>query len=284
MRSSAALALSAFIVALTPPSPAAADTAIKNQRKNWPVTVEARYGLHWEGLKVGWLNTKSSFTADSYNITGHVKVRVLFGKFKWWGSANVSGVLASGIPQLATYSLAWHQKRKKKDVFIRMGFKDRIATDIAVTPPPKVRSDTVPLLPIHKADAFDPLSAVLMLTKADENPPCKRRVGIFDGKQRYDIVLTPKRLKRLPSRSGKGAREIAYVCRITYEPVAGHRANADTKSFAANRKAEIVIRRVPGTAMLIPYSVTIPTAWGTASMVTDRIKVVTGAAKYVFKQ
>jgi hypothetical protein len=58
-----------------------------------------------------------------------------------------------------------------------------------------------------------------------------------------------------------------------YEPVAGHRNNADTKTFAANRDFELVLRRIPGTEMLIPYSVTIPTSWGTGSMVTEKIEV-----------
>lgn len=283
VRSSAKLALLALSLALAHPSPATADKAVKNQRKSWPVAVDTRYRLQWEGMKVGWLNVKSNFTANSYSVTGSAKVRVLFGKFKWWGSASTSGELVEGVPQPVTYSLAWHQKRKKKNLLIRMGFKDRIATDIDVTPPPKVRPDTVPLLPDHKADAFDPLSAILMLTKVDKRPPCKRRVGVFDGKQRYDIVLTPKRSKHLSRSARKATRKHTYVCRITYEPVAGHRDNADTKTIAANRNAEIVMRRVPGTTIAIPYSFTVATAWGTATMVTDRIKVVTATGKYVYK-
>jgi hypothetical protein len=284
LRSSAKLALFVICLALAHLTPATADMAAKNQHKNWPVAIDASYQLLWGGMKVGGLDIKSSFTAHSYNVSGSAKVRVLFGKFKWWGSADVSGELADGLPHPVNYSFAWHQKRKKKDVSIRMGFKDRIATDIDITPPPKVRSDTVPLLPVHKADAFDPLSAVLMMIKTDKRPPCKRRIGVFDGKQRYDIVLTPKRLKQLSSWSGNGASENAYVCRITYEPVAGHRDNADTKSYAANHMAEIVMRRAPGTAILFPYSVTIPTAWGTATMVTEHIKVVTAAGKHEYKR
>jgi hypothetical protein len=134
----------------------------------------------------------------------------------------------------------------------------------------------------HKAGVLDPLSAIMTLTKADNRPPCDRRAGIFDGTQRYDIVFTPKRQTRLPSLSSGGSPEIAYVCRITYEPVAGHRDNAGTKTYASNRDAEIVLRRIPGSEMLIPDSVTIPTAWGTGSMVTERIDIVTAAGKIAF--
>jgi hypothetical protein len=93
-------------------------------------------------------------------------------------------------------------------------------------------------------------------------------------------VLTPKRQIQLASASAGKRPEAAYVCRIMYEPIAGHRDNADTKSYASNRDAEIVLRRIPGSEMLIPYSATIPTSWGTGSMVTERIDIITpGAGK-----
>jgi hypothetical protein len=130
----------------------------------------------------------------------------------------------------------------------------------------------------HKVDALDPLSAIMLLTKADSRPPCTRRVGIFDGKQRYDIVFTYKSQIRLPPPSSGGPSEIAYVCRAMYEPIAGHRANAATKTYASNRDVEVVMRRLPGSEMLIPYSVTIPTLWGTGTMVTERIEITTTAA------
>ena len=136
----------------------------------------------------------------------------------------------------------------------------------------------VPLTEAHMVGALDPMSAILMLTKADSRPPCDRRVGIFDGKQRYDVVFTPKRLTRLPSASKGGPPETGHVCRIMYEPIAGHRDNDDTRAYASNRDAEVVLRRIPGSEMLIPYSVAIPTAWGTGTMVTERIDIVTAAA------
>ena len=39
-----------------------------------------------------------------------------------------------------------------------------------------------------------------------------------------------------------------------------------------------MLRRIPGSQMLIPAAVTIPTAWGTGSMVMERIDVVTATA------
>jgi hypothetical protein len=242
----------------------------------WPTTVQAHYSLRYNGLEVGSLKINSNTTAQTYSLSGAGKVSVLFGALSWSGSSSVSGAIERGAPVPQVFAFDWQQNKKSGTV--QIGFKDRIATDIAIKPSPRIKPDTVPLTPAHKAGAFDPMSAILMLTKADGRPPCDRRVGIFDGKQRYDIVLTPKRVTSLASASAGRSPETAYVCRLTYEPIAGHRDNADTKSYAANRDAEIVLRRIPGSEMLIPHSANIPTSWGTGSMVTQRIDIITAAA------
>lgn len=242
----------------------------------WPTSVQAKYRLRYNGIDVGHLNINSNTAANSYSLSGSSKVSVLFGAIIWSGSSTVSGTIEDGTPAPATYAFDWRNNKKRGTVNI--GFEDRSATQVAVKPPQRARPDLVPLTPADKAGVLDPVSAIMMLTKADNRPPCDRRVGIFDGKQRYDIVFTPKRLIRLPPPSGGASSETAHVCRVTYEPVAGHRDNEDTKTYASNRDVEVVLRRVPGSAMLIPYSVTIPTAWGTGSMVAKRIDVITATA------
>ena len=243
----------------------------------WPTAVQARYSLRYNGIGVGRLDVKTTTTGNSYSISGTSKVSALFGAISWTGSSTVSGTIEGGAPTPATYAFDWHLN--KKSGIVQMGFKNHVAAEVAVNPPAKIRPDTVPLTPAHKAGAFDPMSAILVLTRADNSrPPCDRRAGIFDGKQRYDIVFAPKRQIRLPHPSGGAASEIGYVCQVTYEPIAGHRANEDTKSYVANKDVEIVLRRIPNSDMLIPYSVTIPTSWGTGTMVTERIDIVSATA------
>lgn len=244
----------------------------------WPTSVEARYRLRFENMDVGRLNVTSSTTPDTYAISASGKVSLLFGMVGWSGASNVSGLIESSVPAPTNYAFNLLHKKKKKNVVIQMGYKDHAPANVSVEPAPKVRPDTVPLTENQKVGTLDPLSAIFTLTKADK--PCDHRVAIFDGTQRYDIVFTPKRKVQLPS--SNGSSETAYVCRVTYEPVAGHRDNADTKAYAANRNVEIVLRRVPGSDMLLPYSLTIPTEWGTGMMVTERMDVVTSAGKIAF--
>lgn len=277
-RSSRAFALLSLGLTLMPLPANSGERPAGKPGEAWPASVQARYRLRYNSMDVGRLHVSSNTTAKNYSVSGSGKVSVLFGMMVWSGSSSVSGTIEEGTPTPATYAFEWHHNKKKKNVNIRIGYKDRVAAELAVNPPPRVRPDTVPLGQPHKVGALDPLSAVMMLTKADSRPPCDRRAAIFDGTQRYDIVFTPKRRIHLASLSG-GSSEVAHVCRITYEPVAGHRANADTKSYASNHDVEVVLRRIPGSDMLIPYSVTIPTAWGTGSMVLDRTEIVTANGK-----
>ena len=237
----------------------------------WPAAVHAHYKLRFNGIDVGSLNVTSTKADKTYTMSGSGKVSVLFGAITWAGSSNVSGVVAGNTPQPVTYAFDW--KNNRKGGAIKLGFKNRVATDVSVTPPPDWHKDDVPLKPEHKAGAFDPVSALLMLTRADGRPACERRVEIFDGKQRYDIVLSFKHKMKLDDVKVGGAAETADVCRAMYVPVAGHRDNAATKTYASNSNVEVVMRRVPGTTAHIPYSVTVPTAWGTGSMVTERIEL-----------
>jgi Protein of unknown function (DUF3108) len=201
---------------------------------------------------------------------------VLFGAVKWTGASSVSGAIASGALQPRTYAFDW--KKKSKGGVIRMGYAGGKAVDVSVEPPPSGGPEVIPIKPEHQAGPLDPMSAIMALTRSDTATPCERRVNVFDGKQRYDIVFTYKRQTRIPPPKAGGSSSIGIVCRAMYEPIAGHKANADSKAYAANRDAEVVLRRVPGADLLIPYSVTVPTAWGTGSMVTERIAVTSASA------
>jgi hypothetical protein len=276
--SPAALAAGAVVLGLAAWAPGVAAQA---SLEAWPVAVDAQYRLRYNGIEVGKLNVKSTRAEKTYAVSGAGKVSVFFGAVTWAGSSTVTGTIAGGLPQPVAYAFDW--KNNRKGGVIKLGFKDRVATDVSVTPPPEPHKDLVPLLPAHKAGAWDPVSALLMLSRADGKPPCERRVPIFDGKQRYEIELTFKRKTTIPGTAGSGAGEVADVCRAMYVPVAGHRDNAATKTYMSNKDVEVVMRRVPGSIAVIPYSVTIPTFWGTGSMVTERIEVtMAGGQKVAF--
>ena len=252
------------------PGVAGADSGQK-QASAEAVAVTAHYALSYNGLKVGRLDVVSSVDGKAYTISGTGSVSVLLGVLKWSGTSNAAGAIENGAPVPRDYGVEWHAN--KKTTTVRMAFKDRTASDIALEPPPKLKHDTVPLLPAHKTGALDPFSAIIPLTRADDRGPCERQVAVFDGWQRVDLAMSLKRVTRLPPQKAGGAPAIGYVCRIVYRPVAGHRDNADTKAYAANRDSEVVLRPIAGTRVLLPHSVSIPTIWGTGAMTMTHAEI-----------
>lgn len=262
---SLSLCSAAFLAALAQPSCA--------DDQGWAPSVHAVYTLRYNGIGVGRLDISSRASASAYSVSGSGKVSAFFGLITWTGASSVSGTIDHGMPVPSSYALDWRKNSKGGRVALR--FSDRKATSVTVDPPSGDHPDTVPLKPEHMAGALDPLSAVLILTRADSRAPCDRRAEIFDGKQRYDLVFTLKRHIRIASPKSGGPSQIGFVCRADYQPIAGHRDNDTTKGYAANHETEVVMRPVPGTKFMIPYSVSVPTPWGTGSMTTEHIDVTT---------
>jgi hypothetical protein len=243
----------------------------------WPTAVHARYKLKFNGIEVGRIDFNSKVGAQNYTMGGNGEVSLLFGAIKWTGASTVTGAIEGGSAKPKTYVFDW--KKKSKGGAIAMKYAGGKATDVSVDPPPKTDGDIIPLKDEHKVGPVDPMTAIMMLTRADSRAPCERREAVFDGKHRYDIVFSYKRQTRIPASKAGGGSIIGTVCRAMYEPIAGYKNDAHHKAYAANRDAEVVLRPVPGTKLMIPYSVNIPTTWGSGSMVTDRVDVTTSAGQ-----
>lgn len=267
-----AIALLSLGVMLLPLSAYADEKPAIQIKEAWPNGFEGHYSLRFNGIEVGSLKAKANTTKKSYSFFASADASALFGVFKWSGSSSVYGIIKQGIPTPVAYRLNWRINEKPPRI-ANVTFRGLVAKEITITPQPSAKPDTVPLKPAHIVGVLDPLSAILMLTKANSRPPCDRRVSIFDGMQRFDIVLTPKYITHLPPSSAGQRSETGYVCRIMYKPVAGHQDNNDTKEYASKLNMEVVLRRIPGSKMLILHAIRIPTLLGIASMVTERINI-----------
>jgi hypothetical protein len=134
--------------------------------------------------------------------------------------------------------------------------------------PPLVESpDRIPLTDAHRHGILDPMSA-LMLTvpgkgEVVSSDACQAKLPIFDGRQRFDLILSFKRMDTVESE--KGYRGPAVVCSASYVPIAGHRPGRYViRYLQETRDIEIWFAPIAGTRVLIPYRVSIPTLFGNA--------------------
>lgn len=250
--------------------------------ETWPTSVEAHYKLKFNGIPVGKIDFTSKMAGQTYTLDSRGEVSVLFGAIKWTGKSNVAGLVDGAEPAPKSYAFDW--AKNKKGGAIKLAFAGKKVVSQSVEPPPSDNPEVIKVTDAHKAGVVDPLSAIMALTMGGKADPCDRRVRVFDGKQRFDIVFSAKRKAHIPASKSGVPSSIGFVCRAMYEPIAGHKANADSKAYAANQDAEVTLRKLPNSDVLIPHSVVVPTKWGTGTMVIDHVDVTAGSQRYALTE
>jgi hypothetical protein len=149
---------------------------------------------------------------------------------------------------------------------VRMAMAANVVRDFSAVPPPSPGEDRVPLTPEHKKGVVDPGSAAIVpATWTGEilrPEACNRTTSVFDGRQRYDLVMSYDRMET--AKDVKGYTGQLVVCRVAYRPVAGHRTGReDLITLADNKTIEVWFGPVAGSRVLVPVRVSLVTTFGT---------------------
>ncbi len=220
---------------LTPKLDASPAAAIR------PSTVNGLYNIHFLGAHIGDFKIHSSINARQYSLQAHADIDFLFGTVSWKGVTSSYGLMTANGPVPQNYSFRYATSDKREAVELR--FQQRMVSDIIINPPSHPSARAVPITAADLQNVVDPLSAIVLLSQARPSrftagEVCNKRLPIFDGKLRYDLVLSPKGTHSI---SGVGKlRGTAYVCRMTYIPVAGHKAGRSSDYASANSGIEIL--------------------------------------------
>ena len=268
LRVSAAFALAA--VCLQSPAVAAS---------TWPARVAAVYKITFGGFDIGNFQFESNVDAQGYTLSANAELSALMGAFNWKGVTRSSGSLAGEQPKPAAYTFDF--KSNSKSGSLKMSFNNVGVSNVTLVPPHAPSPAHVPVQEHHLKNVLDPLSAIMALTRARASNPCGRKISIFDGKQRFDLVFTFRRQERIKEARASGQPSIGYVCRVRYIPIAGHKNNDEIKYMADNAAIEVVLRPVPSANLLIPYQVTIPTIAGSATLTSQRVDITTSGMKQI---
>nr|MBX2804833.1 DUF3108 domain-containing protein [Hyphomicrobiales bacterium] len=168
-------------------------------------------------------------------------------------------------PDSYSFDYSTNEKRGNIDV----AFNGNAVTQLDVTPPMRKSSRHVPITRTHMKGVVDPLSALVMLSKSgldlSSRQVCSGRLPIFDGNARYDLRLSYKHSK--PVVSGYGYRGKAYVCKVKFVPISGHKQGDEESEFAAKTNGiEVWMVPLKKAGIHVPHHIKIPTLAGTAYM------------------
>ena len=168
------------------------------------------------------------------------------------GKVSARGKLGGNgpVPAIFSYDVVDDDGRET----LNMAFAGNRVGKIELDPPenPKKLKRRVPLKGSHKVGVLDPLSALFI--PADASKVCNRTLPIFDGEQRFDLVLTRKRTDRF-SGGRKNFKGKVVVCAVSYRPIAGHRPDKkEVKEMQRKSGMELWMAPIGDSGVMVPIS------------------------------
>jgi hypothetical protein len=213
--------------------------------------LEARYSISMIGIPIGKAIFSLDVGSSQYTTSASGRASgMLSVLFNGEGSMTAEGSVKAGRPVPTAFTSAITRDSEKSE--IRMLLAGGAAKEFAAetgAPAP----DRVPLTPAHRLGVIDPISAMLVpingaydVLAADV---CQRTLPVFDGRRRYDLKLTFKRMDSVKAESGYAGPVV--VCGVAFQPIAGHRASSTLVNYLSEgRDIELWLAPVSGTRVL----------------------------------
>jgi len=230
--------------------------------------LEAQYTLTLAGLTFGSGTWQVEVRDDQYNATVNGTIGGVLQVLTSGGASTVArGTVSRGHLTGTGYaSTVTYGKRQDE---VRMSMSNGTVKEFVAEPPSWPSFERVPLTEAHRRNIIDPMTASLIPVSGNGDifvpEACPRKLSIFDGRMRYDLSLTFKRLEKV--RSEKGYQGNVVVCSVYFTPVAGHIPTRSTIRYLISlRDMEVSLAPIAGTRLMVPYRVTIPTPFGLGIM------------------
>jgi Protein of unknown function (DUF3108) len=237
--------------------------------------LKAHYTISMTGVSIGHIVWLATISEQRYTTSADGKASgVLSVLVNGEGAVDTHGNVEDGrlIPRFFTAAITDEEGRSE----LRMTFEDGgVKVLVAKEPPP--RSDRVPVTEAHRRGVIDPLTAMLLPAGDDALAAanCNRVLSIFDGRRRFDLAMSFKRIDKISiNRSYSG---FALVCGVILQPVAGYLADSMLVKYVAGRRdMELWFAPVAGTSIVAPIRVLMPTLIGKLQIEADQFDAAVG--------
>lgn len=247
--------------------------------QGWPAHVSATYQIAFNGFDIGRFTFEAKVRGGRYTAGGDAELSALLGAFKWQGLTRVSGRIDGSTAAPSAYSFDYSANARSGAV--KMVFHGGNVTALDVNPPTPPSENRVALERQHLSGVLDPLTAVLALTRPAGGDPCRQKLEIFDGKQRFDLTASALGQRPLVERQRSGQPGVLHVCQLRYRPIAGHDRGPKTDELARTMKIEIALRPIPSANIFVPHEISIPMPVGSATLKLQRIDILTANADQI---
>jgi hypothetical protein len=236
---------------------------------------EARYGISFAGIPIGKGEWNAEFRPDAYTMTASGSASGLItALISGEGEIGARGVVRDGKLSPAGFTALLKRDDEKSET--RMTLDNGQVREIVPASEPADK-DRVPVTEAHRSGISDPLSAMMIPGTLDAQA-CQRTLPIFDGRRRFDLKLSFKRMDKV--KADKGYAGPVVVCATMFQPIAGHRTNsALAKYLTEGREIEIWFAPVAGTQSLAPFRLSIASMIGNMVIAASRFDATPALAK-----
>jgi hypothetical protein len=226
--------------------------------------LDARYVATLAGVPIGkgaWVIDigDDQFTAAASGMTAGLLRVFATGQ----GNAASRGAVRSDnlLPTIFVSTVNNDKRIEELRIVLSAGTVKELVVDPPTTPNP----ERIPVTEAHRRGVIDPMSAALMRVSGSGDPvspeACRRTIPIFDGRMRFDLQLSFKRIEKVHAQ--KGYQGPVVVCEVQFVPLAGYVPERPAiKYLMARQDMEIWLAPIPGTRIVVPYRISLPTPLG----------------------
>jgi hypothetical protein len=226
--------------------------------------LDARYVATLAGVPIGkgaWVIDigDDQFTAAASGMTTGLLRVFATGQ----GNAASRGAVRSDnlLPTIFVSTVNNDKRIEELRIVLSAGTVKELVVDPPTTPSP----ERVPVTEAHRRGVTDPMTAALIRVSGNDDlvspEACRRTVPIFDGRMRFDLQLSFKRIEKVQAQ--KGYQGPVVVCGVQFVPLAGYVPERPAiKYLVARQDMEIWLAPIPGTRIVVPYRISLPTPLG----------------------
>jgi hypothetical protein len=241
--------------------------------------LDAHYKVSVAGIAIGKSNIDVVIGGAEYTSVANGRASgMLRALLSGEGTVNTRGAVVDG--RLVPASFTSSTTRDDEKAAVKMTFAGGDVKDLTaeISAPDEER---VPVTADHRKGIVDPLTALLVrvdgagdVVAADA---CRRTLAIFDGRRRFDLALSFKRIDQV--KAAKGYAGPAVVCAVAFKPVAGHRPGSTlVKYLTGGRDIELTLAPIAGTRLLAPFRLSIANMLGNMVIEATEFETATTTA------
>jgi hypothetical protein len=226
--------------------------------------LDARYVATLAGVPIGkgaWVIDigDDQFTAAASGMTTGLLRVFATGQ----GNAASRGAVRSDILTPTIFVSTVNNDKRVEE--LRIVLSAGTVKELVVDPPTTPNPERVPLTDTHRRGVTDPMSAALIRVAGSGDPvspeACRRTVPVFDGRMRFDLQLSFKRIEKVHAQ--KGYQGPVVVCGVQFVPLAGYVPERPAiKYLMAQQDMEIWLAPILGTRVVVPYRISLQTPLG----------------------